>query len=160
MKSCVTKPEKVCENSLRFQAPQNYPYSFPLFQKYHNHPIFFSFFHHLLRLISLLLSKKVVGTRFFLIQIKNYVQERKPIMIQIRLLKKMTKKEVKGNSNSVPYRRFQCLMTDGRFQCLVALQKFQRLVANGRIRRRIKKNILFTFSYFPPNKFYLNLFSH
>jgi hypothetical protein len=57
-------------------------------------------------------------------------------MIWIFLLNRRRRKEVKKDPNSA---------TNGRFQCLVA---------NGRRRR----NILFTFSHFPPNKFYLNLF--
>ncbi len=132
---------------------QNYPYSLPLFQKYHNHPIYSPSFHHLLRLIIFLFPRKAVGTNFLKIQIESYVQKRKPQMIWIHLLKRKRRKEAKEDPNSVAYGRFQCSVVLKRFHYLVALKKFQCLVANGRKR----KSILSTSLHFPPNKFYLNL---
>ncbi len=49
---------------LKISSSQNYPYSLPLFQRYYYHPIYSPFFHHLLKLIILLLPRKVVGTSF------------------------------------------------------------------------------------------------
>jgi hypothetical protein len=138
---------------------QHYPYSLPFFQKYHNHLIYFASFHHLLRLIILLLLRKVMGTSFLQIQIENYVRKIEPQMIQIRPLKRRRRKEVKEYPNSIANWRFQCLVAFERFHSLVALERYQRLVANGRFQclvanaRRRKS----TFSPLPPNKFYLNL---
>jgi hypothetical protein len=101
MRSCATKPERVYEISVKFQNSQHYPYSFPFFQKYYNHPIYSASFHHLLKLIILLLPRKVVGTSILDIQIKNYIREREPQMIRICPLKRSRRKEVKENPNSM-----------------------------------------------------------
>jgi len=138
-KLCTQINKKLCYktrdglwNFSKISSFQNYPYSLPFFQKYHNHPIDSSSFHHLPRLIILLLPRKVVRTSFLKIQIESYVRKREPQMIQIRPLKKRRKKEVKENPNSVVNGRFQCLVANGRFQCFVANGKFQCLVANRR----------------------------
>jgi hypothetical protein len=110
-------------NFSKISSSQNYPYSLPFFQKYHNHPIYFPSFHHLLRLIILLLPREVVGTSFLKIEIENYVKK-KPQMIRIHLLKRRKKKEMKEDPNLVANERFQCLVANGRFQCLVTLERF------------------------------------
>ncbi len=61
----------------KISSSQHYPYSLPFFQKYYKHPIYFPSFHHLLRLIILLLPRKVVRTNIFKTQIKNYVKKKK-----------------------------------------------------------------------------------
>jgi hypothetical protein len=52
------------------------------------------------------LIRKIVGISFLKIQIKSYVREKEPQMIQIRPLKRKRRKEVKENPNSVAYGRF------------------------------------------------------
>jgi len=131
-------------NFSKISSSQNYSYSLPFFQKYHNHPIYSPSFHHLLRLIIFFPPRKVVKINFLKIQIENYVQKREPKIIQISAFNEK-KKEVKENPNLVANGRFKLLVANGRFQCLVAFR-----------RRRII--ILFTSSHFAPNKFYLNLF--
>jgi hypothetical protein len=59
-------------NPLRSLGVRHYLYSLPFSQKYYKHPLYSSFFHHLLRLIILFLSTKVVGTSILKIWIKNY----------------------------------------------------------------------------------------
>jgi hypothetical protein len=65
-------------------------------------------------------------------------------MIQICPLKRMRRKEVKKDPNSMTNGRFQCLVAFGRFHCLMtlerfhylmALERFHCLVANGRRRK-------------------------
>ncbi len=41
IRSCVTKPKKVCEFFKKISNSQHYPYSLPFFQKYCKHPIYF-----------------------------------------------------------------------------------------------------------------------
>ncbi len=155
-KLCYKTRKGLC-NFSKISSSQNYPYSLPFFQKYHNHLIYSPFFHHLLRLIIFPLSRKVIRTSFFKIQIKSSVQKREPRMILIHLLKRKRRKEVKKDPNLVGYGRFQCLVAFERFHCLVIDGRFQCLVANG----RRKRSILFTLFHFPPNKFHLNiLFFH
>ncbi len=117
-------------NFSKISNSQNYLYSLPFFQKYHNCPIYFFYFHHLLRLIIFLLPKKVVGTSFFKIQIESYVQKREP---RIHLLKKKRRKEVKEDPNSMAYGKFQWLVALKRFHYLVALRRFQCLVAPWKV---------------------------
>ncbi len=81
MKSYATKLKKVCENFLRFQAPQNYPYSLPLLQKVPQSSNFFSLFSSSTKINHYTLLKESCENEFFLIQIKSYVGKRKPIMI-------------------------------------------------------------------------------
>jgi hypothetical protein len=127
---------------------------------HYKHPIYFISFHHLPRLIILLLPKKVMGTSILKIRIENYVRKRDPQMIQIRPLKKRRRKEMKEDPNSMANGRFQCLVTFGRFHylvalerfhCLMALRRFQCLVALGRRKRRI--NIFSPLPTFPPINF-------
>jgi len=129
-------------NFFKTSSSQHYPYSLPFFQKYYKHPIYYPSFHHLLGLIIILLPKKVVETNILKIWIENYVQEKEPQMIWIRLLKRKKRKEVKEDLNSV---------ANGRFQCLVALERFHCLVANGRKRR----NTFSPLPTFPPTNFIL-----
>ncbi len=128
-KKLCYKTRKVLWKFSKISSSKNYPYLFPFFQKYHYHPIYYPSFHHLLKLIIFLLPKKVVGTSFPKIQIKNYFLKRKPQMIQIWPLKKRRNKEVNEDSNSVAYGRSQCLMANERFQCLMAFERFWCLVA-------------------------------
>ncbi len=84
--------------------------------------------------------KESCKNKFFQDSIQKLCPKREPQMIQICLLKRRRRKEVKENPNSVAYGKFQCLVANGRFQCLVTFG-------------RKKRNIIFTSSHFPPNNF-------
>ncbi len=113
-------------NFSKISSPQHYPYSLPFFQMYYKYPIYSPFFHHLPRLIILLLQKKVVGINIFRIRIENYVRKKEPQMIWIHPLKRRKRKEVKEDPKLVTNGRFQCLVALGRFYCLVALERKKR----------------------------------
>ncbi len=135
---------------LRFQNPNIIPIHFHYFQKYYKDPIYSPSFHHLQRLIILLLQKKVAGTSIPKIRIEM-------IMSKKRTLNDPNppfKKKVKKDPNLVANGRFHCLAALEKFQCLVALERFQCLVANGRKRRSTFSHFhIFTFSHFPPTNF-------
>ncbi len=104
-KFCIQTSKKLCYqarkglwNFSKISSSQHYLYSFPFFQKYYKHPIYSPSFHHLPRLIILLLPKKVMGTSILKIQIKNYVRKKNPQMIWIHLLKKKKKEGNEGRS--------------------------------------------------------------
>ncbi len=125
-------------------------YSLPFIQKYYKHSIYFPSFHHLPRLIILLLSKKVVRTSILKLQIENYLQEKKLQMIQIHCLQEKEMEICEERFHFlVPNGQFHCLVALARFHCLVALVRFHYLVTNG----RRKKNTFSPLPTFPPTNF-------
>jgi len=75
------------------QSFKNYPYSFFFFQKYHYHPIYSTFFHHLLKLIIIIFARKVIGINFPNIQVISYVWKKKTQTTRIHTFKKKEMKE-------------------------------------------------------------------
>jgi hypothetical protein len=140
-KKLCYQTQKGLWNSSKILSSQHYPYSLSFFQKYYKHPIHYPLFHHLLRLIIFLLSRKVVGTNILKTQVENYVRKRKSHQwSEFALLKRRRRKEVKEDPNSVANERFHFLVALGRFLCLMA---------NGRRRR----GIFSPFPTFPPTNF-------
>jgi hypothetical protein len=62
----------------KISSSQHYPYSLPFFQKYYNHPIYFPSFHHLLGLIILLLTRKVIEQVLSRLKLKIMSRKRAP----------------------------------------------------------------------------------
>jgi hypothetical protein len=136
-KLCPQIKKKLCYKSQEVlwifkknSSSQNYPYSLPFFQIYYYHLIYSLYFHHLLKLITLLFPRKDVKTNFQRFKLK-VISKKITQIIQIRAFKK---KEKEGG--------------EGRSQ-LCCQWKVPSLVSFGRTR----KNIIFTCFHFPPNKF-------
>ncbi len=116
-------------NFSKISSSQHYPYSFPLFQNYYKRPFYFPSFYHLPRLIILFFLKKVVETSTFKIWIENYPSKRELQMIQIRPFQE---KEMEGGEKRSQFGgQWKVPLLGGPWN--------------------------FTFSHFPPNKFYLTL---
>ncbi len=75
IKKLCYQSQKGLWNFSKILSSQNHPYSLSFFKKYHNHPIYYLFFHHLLKLIILFFPRKVVRTSFFTIQLESYVRK-------------------------------------------------------------------------------------
>ncbi len=69
--------------------------------------IYYPFFHHLLRLITLPFPRKVIGTSFSKYSNQNWSLKRKAKWSKFAPLKKRRRKEVKENPNLVALGRFQ-----------------------------------------------------
>jgi hypothetical protein len=76
MKSYATKPERVCEISLRFQPPNTITTHLHSFKATTRSPFYSTFFSQLPRLIILFLIKKLVGTSILKIELKIMFGER------------------------------------------------------------------------------------
>ncbi len=100
-KSCY-KTCKVSWNFSKISSSQNYPYSLTFLQRYYYHPIYSPSFHHLLRLIILLLSRKVIGMSFQKFKSKIMFRKKIPKWYEFAPLKRRRKKEVKENPTRWP----------------------------------------------------------
>jgi hypothetical protein len=76
MRSYATKPEKVCEISLKFQPPNTTTTHFYSFKTIPRFPFYSPFFSQLPRLIIFFLLKKLVGTSILKIELKIMSGER------------------------------------------------------------------------------------
>jgi hypothetical protein len=76
VKSYVTKPERVCEISLRFQPPNIITTHLCSFKTITKFPFYSPSFSQLSRLIILFLLKKLVGTSILKIELKIMSEER------------------------------------------------------------------------------------
>jgi hypothetical protein len=84
VKNYATKPERVCEISLRFQPPNAITTHFHSFKTITRFPSYSPSFSQLPKLIILFLLKKLVEINTFKIELKIMSKEkRKPPMIQV-----------------------------------------------------------------------------
>ncbi len=137
MRSYATKPERVCEISLRFQPSNTITTHLHSFKTITRFPFYFPSLSQLPRLIIFFLIKKLVGTSIFKIELKIMSGEKRETpMIRVRLLK-IRRREVKVNphlvANGRKRKRFPCLEANRMFQAWWPMEKY-----------------LFTFSHFPP----------
>jgi hypothetical protein len=93
VKSYTTKPEKVCEISLKFRPPNTITTHLYSFKTTTRFPFYSPSYSQLPRLIILFLLKKLVGTNILKIENENYLRgkERVPL-IPIPLFKRRRRK--------------------------------------------------------------------
>jgi hypothetical protein len=92
VRSYTTKPERVCEISLRFQPPHTITTHLHSFNIIIRFPFYYSSFSQLPRLIIFFPLKKLVGTSIFKIELKIMSREEEASMIRIRFLNRKRRK--------------------------------------------------------------------
>jgi hypothetical protein len=100
VRSYATKPERVCEISLRFQPPNIITTHLHSFKTITRFPFYSPSYSQLPRLIIFFLLKKLVGTSILKIELKIMSEKReKPPIIRICLFKEK-EKEGEGRSKA------------------------------------------------------------
>ncbi len=151
MRNYATKPERVCEVSLRFQLPNTIPTHFHSFKTITKCPFYSPSSYHLLKINFFSSSRRLWEQIFSRFELKlRPRKDRTPN----DLSPPFKEKEKGGESRSKVWWPMECSNAWWPMECSNAWWPMDCSKLGGLW--KVKEKHLFTSSHFLPNKFYLN----